>query len=233
MTIPTSAASSSTASRSKAIGCAKRATAARASPQLEREGTRSRRPRLHHARHVRRRGRRADPRRTPNQTILFVSGYSETEAVKRTAPDAPLLAKPFRAEALDKAVPSGAPPPAERARVRAFIREGARVGRLFLSYLFSSRLPDSRRRQPAHRASSADLLRPRLGADELGAQISSTATTTSCFRAGEAQVAAKDFRKIADANRDGRVTPQISRRARIHPGPLLRGSASPAITRSW
>jgi PAS domain S-box-containing protein len=40
----------------------------------------------------------------PQQSILFVSGYSETEAVKRTAPDAPLLAKPFRAEALDKAV---------------------------------------------------------------------------------------------------------------------------------
>jgi CheY-like chemotaxis protein len=40
----------------------------------------------------------------PQQPILFVSGYSETEAVKRTAPDAPLLAKPFRAEALQKAV---------------------------------------------------------------------------------------------------------------------------------
>jgi CheY-like chemotaxis protein len=40
----------------------------------------------------------------PHQPILFVSGYSETEAVKRTAPDAPLLAKPFRAEALHKAV---------------------------------------------------------------------------------------------------------------------------------
>jgi PAS domain S-box-containing protein len=40
----------------------------------------------------------------PEQPILFVSGYSETEAVKRTAPDAPLLAKPFRADALHKAV---------------------------------------------------------------------------------------------------------------------------------
>ena len=40
----------------------------------------------------------------PDQPILFVSGYSETEAVKRTAPDAPLLAKPFRADALHKAV---------------------------------------------------------------------------------------------------------------------------------
>jgi PAS domain S-box-containing protein len=40
----------------------------------------------------------------PEQPILFVSGYSETEAVKRTAPDAALLAKPFRAEALAKAV---------------------------------------------------------------------------------------------------------------------------------
>ena len=40
----------------------------------------------------------------PEQPILFVSGYSETEAVKRTAPDAPLLTKPFRADALHKAV---------------------------------------------------------------------------------------------------------------------------------
>jgi FixJ family two-component response regulator len=42
----------------------------------------------------------------PSQPILFVSGYSETDAVKRTAPNAPLLAKPFRAEALEKAVRS-------------------------------------------------------------------------------------------------------------------------------
>jgi PAS domain S-box-containing protein len=42
--------------------------------------------------------------RHPDQPILFVSGYSETDAVKRTAPDAPLLTKPFRAEALHKAV---------------------------------------------------------------------------------------------------------------------------------
>jgi DNA-binding response OmpR family regulator len=39
-----------------------------------------------------------------NQAILFVSGYSETEAVKRVAPDSPLLAKPFRGDALAKAV---------------------------------------------------------------------------------------------------------------------------------
>ena len=42
--------------------------------------------------------------KSPDQPILFVSGYSETEAVKRVAPDAPLLTKPFRADALDKAV---------------------------------------------------------------------------------------------------------------------------------
>jgi PAS domain S-box-containing protein len=40
----------------------------------------------------------------PGQPILFVSGYSETDAVKRVAPDAPLLAKPFRADALAQAV---------------------------------------------------------------------------------------------------------------------------------
>ena len=44
--------------------------------------------------------------RRPDQAILFVSGYSETEAVKSTAPDAPLLAKPFRSDALQKAVRS-------------------------------------------------------------------------------------------------------------------------------
>lgn len=48
----------------------------------------------------------------PEQAILFVSGYSETEAVKRTAPDAPLLAKPFRAEALERAVRSALTPTA-------------------------------------------------------------------------------------------------------------------------
>ncbi|MES2136327.1 MAG: PAS domain S-box protein, partial [Pseudomonadota bacterium] len=42
--------------------------------------------------------------RRPDQPILFVSGYSETEAVKRAAPDSPLLAKPFRADALERAV---------------------------------------------------------------------------------------------------------------------------------
>ncbi|HET7576007.1 MAG TPA: response regulator, partial [Sphingomicrobium sp.] len=47
---------------------------------------------------------RAIRERRPEQPILFVSGYSETEAVKRTAPDAPLLAKPFRTEALHRAV---------------------------------------------------------------------------------------------------------------------------------
>jgi PAS domain S-box-containing protein len=40
----------------------------------------------------------------PEQLILFVSGYNETEAIKRAAPEATLLAKPFRAEALDDAV---------------------------------------------------------------------------------------------------------------------------------
>ena len=36
----------------------------------------------------------------PGQPILFVSGYSETEAIRAAAPDANLLAKPFRAETL-------------------------------------------------------------------------------------------------------------------------------------
>ena len=42
----------------------------------------------------------------PGQPILFVSGYSETDSIKRVAPNAPLLTKPFRAEALAKAVRS-------------------------------------------------------------------------------------------------------------------------------
>jgi PAS domain S-box-containing protein len=40
----------------------------------------------------------------PRQKILFVSGYSETDAIRRAAPDSPILAKPFRSEALSKAV---------------------------------------------------------------------------------------------------------------------------------
>ncbi len=42
----------------------------------------------------------------PRQKILFVSGYSETEAIKAIAPDSPLLSKPFRSDALCKAVRS-------------------------------------------------------------------------------------------------------------------------------
>ena len=42
----------------------------------------------------------------PGQPILFVSGFSETDAIRRLAPDTPLLAKPFRADALDAAVRS-------------------------------------------------------------------------------------------------------------------------------
>jgi CheY-like chemotaxis protein len=40
----------------------------------------------------------------PDQLILFVSGYSETDAIRAAAPGAMLLPKPFRADALGKAV---------------------------------------------------------------------------------------------------------------------------------
>jgi len=40
----------------------------------------------------------------PAQPILFVSGYSETDAIRAAAPEAALLPKPFRAAALGKAV---------------------------------------------------------------------------------------------------------------------------------
>ncbi len=40
----------------------------------------------------------------PGQPILFVSGYSESEAIIRAAPYAQTLAKPFRPDALDAAV---------------------------------------------------------------------------------------------------------------------------------
>ena len=40
----------------------------------------------------------------PDQRILFVSGYSETDAIRKVAPDAEILAKPFRASVLDEAV---------------------------------------------------------------------------------------------------------------------------------
>ena len=42
----------------------------------------------------------------PDQRILFVSGYSETEAIRAVAPDAPILAKPFRPETLIDAIRS-------------------------------------------------------------------------------------------------------------------------------
>jgi PAS domain S-box-containing protein len=42
----------------------------------------------------------------PDQKILFVSGYSETDAIKAIAPGSPLLAKPFRSDALCRAVRS-------------------------------------------------------------------------------------------------------------------------------
>lgn len=47
---------------------------------------------------------RAVRERAPEQPILFVSGYSETDAIKAAAPQAALLAKPFRADALLTAV---------------------------------------------------------------------------------------------------------------------------------
>ena len=40
----------------------------------------------------------------PDQPILFVSGYNETDAIRQVAPDAHILAKPFRAETLENAV---------------------------------------------------------------------------------------------------------------------------------
>ena len=40
----------------------------------------------------------------PDQPLLFVSGYSETDDIRRAAPNASLLAKPFRPDALDAAV---------------------------------------------------------------------------------------------------------------------------------
>jgi PAS domain S-box-containing protein len=43
-------------------------------------------------------------RDVPGQPILFVSGYNETDAIRAAAPDAQLLAKPFRPDALDAAV---------------------------------------------------------------------------------------------------------------------------------
>ena len=40
----------------------------------------------------------------PEQPILFVSGYSETDAIRSAAPGAALLSKPFRSEALAASV---------------------------------------------------------------------------------------------------------------------------------
>ena len=43
-------------------------------------------------------------RRVPSQPLLFVTGYSESEAIRKAAPDASVIAKPFRPETLDLAV---------------------------------------------------------------------------------------------------------------------------------
>lgn len=40
----------------------------------------------------------------PGQPILFVSGYNETDEIRRVAPDAQILAKPFRAATLEDSV---------------------------------------------------------------------------------------------------------------------------------
>jgi CheY-like chemotaxis protein len=40
----------------------------------------------------------------PGQPILFISGYSESDAIRRAAPEALMLAKPFRPDALDSAI---------------------------------------------------------------------------------------------------------------------------------
>jgi len=40
----------------------------------------------------------------PDQPILFVSGYNETDEIRRVAPDAQILAKPFRAATLEDSV---------------------------------------------------------------------------------------------------------------------------------
>jgi len=42
----------------------------------------------------------------PGQPILFVSGYNETDEIRRVAPDAQILAKPFRAATLEDSVRS-------------------------------------------------------------------------------------------------------------------------------
>jgi PAS domain S-box-containing protein len=46
----------------------------------------------------------------PDQPILFVSGYNETDAIRKVAPDATILAKPFRAAVLEEAVRSALEP---------------------------------------------------------------------------------------------------------------------------
>ncbi|MEO8618792.1 MAG: response regulator, partial [Sphingomicrobium sp.] len=42
--------------------------------------------------------------RVPGQPLLFVTGYSESQAIRDAAPDASVIAKPFRPDTLDLAV---------------------------------------------------------------------------------------------------------------------------------
>jgi CheY-like chemotaxis protein len=43
-------------------------------------------------------------RRDAAQPLLFVTGYSESDAIRAAAPNAALLSKPFRPDTLDLAV---------------------------------------------------------------------------------------------------------------------------------
>ena len=64
-----------------------------------------RRPRLHHARPVGRRSRQAHARRVgPASRSCSSPATAKPKRSAQAAPDAPLLTKPFRADALDKAV---------------------------------------------------------------------------------------------------------------------------------
>jgi CheY-like chemotaxis protein len=61
---------------------------------------RPRHPRLHHARPVRRRGRRPLLAKRPTSRSCSCLATVKPKAVRRRRPDAPLLSKPFRADAL-------------------------------------------------------------------------------------------------------------------------------------
>ena len=185
--------------------------------ELERETAGPGDPRLHHAGPVRAPTSRPQIRaKLPDQPLLFVSGYSETEAVKRTAPDAPLLAKPFRADTLHqrRRGQRSRRSPEQTLLSRVWRAWSGRFSRCRFSVAAT---PLVAQPTPASLPRPTDAARQLFERDWVlmnWALKYYDRDRDILLEPDEAQSAAEAFRRIADANGDGRVTPDEYRAAR-------------------